>query len=190
MSAGQHGWILSGGLASGKSEVREILASQGIATIDADRIGHLILEPGEAAFAEVAARWPSAVRDGEIDRAALASAVFTDRDELDALESITHPYIFDRINGEVEELDGPVVVEIPLLTNALGHGWRRIVVDGRDDIRLQRAIGRGMTENDARARMASQPSRAAWLAAADLIVPNHGLMEELKSAVLALLPYL
>lgn len=190
VSVDQHRWILSGGLASGKSKVRHILESEGIATIDADRIGHMILEPGGPAFAEVAARWPLAVSDGEIDRPTLASAVFTDRKELAALESITHPYIFDMIMAQVEELDGPVVVEIPLLNSGLGGGWRRIVVDCTDEIRLHRATDRGMTEDDARSRMSNQPSRRAWLAAADLVVPNHGSVEELRSAVLAILPHL
>jgi len=188
--ADEHRWILSGGLASGKSKVRDILAAEGVATIDADRIGHVILEPGGPAFAEVAARWPLAVRDGEIDRPTLASAVFTDRKELAALESITHPHIFDRIKAQVEEVDGPVVVEIPLLNSGLGGGWRRIIVDCKEEIRLRRAINRGMDEIDAKARMALQPRRDQWLAAADLVVPNRGSIGELRSAVLVILPHL
>jgi len=190
VSVDQHRWILSGGLASGKSKVRQILDSEGIATIDADRIGHMILEPGGPAFAEVAARWPLAVRHGEIDRPTLASAVFTHRKELAALESITHPYIFDMILAQVEELDGPVVVEIPLLNSGLGGGWRRIVVDCREETRLQRAIDRGMDESDVRSRMTVQPRREEWLADADLVLPNRGSIGELRSAVLALLPHL
>lgn len=164
-----------------------MMASAGIATIDADRIGHLILEPAGPAFAEVAARWPVAVRDGEIDRRTLASVVFTDREELAALESITHPHIFDRIEARVEEVDGPVVVEIPILDSRWGDAWRRIVVDCRDEIRLQRAIDRGMDEDDAVARMALQPRREEWLAAADVVVPNHESIDELQSTVANLL---
>jgi dephospho-CoA kinase len=160
-----------------------MLAAAGIATIDADQIGHTILESGGPAFAEVAARWPQAFRDGEIDRRTLASVVFADREELAALESITHPHIFDRIKAQVEEVDGLVVVEVPVLNSRLGDGWRRIVVDCRDEIRLQRAIDRGMDEDDARSRLASQPQRQEWLAAADVVLPNHGSLRHLDVTV-------
>jgi dephospho-CoA kinase len=184
VSSEQHRWILSGGLASGKSKVREYLANAGIVTIDADSIGHFVIHAGGPAFAEVAERWPHVVRDGEIDRPSLASVVFNEPGELAALEGITHPHIFEVIKDRVEEVQGTVVVvEIPLLSHGLGHEWRRIVVDCRDDVRLVRAMERGMSEDDARARMRAQPSRAEWLAVADLVVPNHASLEELERAV-------
>lgn len=183
MSSEQHRWILSGGLASGKSKVREALADAGITTIDADSIGHLVTRSDGPAFAQVAERWPHVVRDGEIDRPSLASVVFSEPEELVALERITHPHIFDVIRSRVDDVVGTVVVEIPLLSHGLGDEWRRMVVDCRDELRLARAIDRGMSEDDARARMAAQPSRAQWLAVADLVVPNHGTIETLRGAV-------
>lgn len=167
-----------------------MIASAGIATVDADQIGHLVLEAEGQAFAEVAARWPEAIRDGNVDRSILASAVFNDPTQLAALESITHPYIFDRIRAQVEKVHGTAVVEIPLLGHGLGHEWGRIVVDSRDEIRLQRATARGMSEEDAKARISRQPSRVEWLAAADVVVPNHGCEDELHSTVVALIPKL
>lgn len=183
MSSQQHRWILSGGLASGKSAVRLLLAEQGCYTIDADSVGHEVLRSDGPAFDEVASRWPEVVEDGEIDRRALAGIVFDDPGELSALEGITHPHIFDKINARVKQLDASVIVEIPVLKHSLGPGWRRMVVDCRDGIRLERAVGRGMTEDDARARLASQPPRAEWLAAADCVVPNHGSLQELEETV-------
>jgi len=183
VSSEQHRWILSGGLASGKSKVREYLTRAGIVTIDADSIGHLVLHSNGPAFAEVAERWPHVVRDGEIDRPSLASVVFNEPGQLAALEGITHPHIFEVIKDRVDEVEGAVVVEIPLLSHGLGDEWRRIVVDCRDDVRLVRAMERGMSEDDARARMKAQPSRAEWLAVADLVVPNHGSLEELEGEV-------
>jgi dephospho-CoA kinase len=183
VSSEQHRWVLSGGLAAGKSKVRAFLEAGGVITVDSDRVGHLMLESEGPAFGEVAARWPHVVRDGEIDRHSLASVVFNDPGELAALESITHPHIFDTIRAQVEEVEGPVVVEVPLIGHGLGDTWRRIVVDCRDEIRLARAVERGMSEEDARSRMAAQPSRAEWLAVADLVVPNHGSLEELETAV-------
>ena len=183
MSSEQHRWILSGGLASGKSKVREHLADAGIVTIDSDSIGHLVLHPDGPAFAEVAERWPHVVRDGEIDRPSLALVVFNEPGELAALEGITHPHIFEVIKDRVDEVEGTVVVEIPLLSHGLGDEWHRIVVDCRDDVRLVRAMERGMSEDDARARMKAQPSRGEWLAVADLVIPNHGSLEELEAMV-------
>lgn len=152
-------------------------------TIDADTVGHAVLQSDGPAFAEVADRWPYVVENGEINRRSLAAVVFDDPDELRSLESITHPHIFDRIKTQVEEIDTAVVVEIPLLSHGLGDEWRRIVVDCDDELRLERAISRGLTPKEAQARMAVQPSRGEWLAAADLVVPNRGSVDELESTV-------
>lgn len=185
----QQRWILCGGLASGKSTVRRLLDEAGIATIDADAVGHEVLEPDGAAFPAVAQRWPEVVRAGEIDRSVLAGIVFGDSEALAELESITHPHIFDTIRWRVEEITGPVVVEMPLLKRP-DEGWRRLVVDCRDDAQLTRALERGMAEEDARARLASQPDRSTWLAAADVVIPNHGEVGELRESVRALTGHL
>lgn len=189
MSSQQHRWILSGGLASGKSAVRLLLAEHGFHTIDADAVGHEVLRRDGPAFDEVARRWPEVIDAGEVDRRSLAQIVFNDPEELAALEGITHPHIFDIINARVKELDVPVIVEIPVLKHSLGSGWQRMVVDCRDEIRLERAVERGMAEDDARARLASQPSRAEWLAVADVVVPNNSSIGDLHSTV-GLLPIL
>jgi dephospho-CoA kinase len=160
-----------------------MLAEKGIATVDADEVGHDVLGRDGPAFDEVASRWPEVVVEGVIDRSALAAIVFGERDELEALESITHPHIFDTIRARVERLQPPVVVEIPLLREGLGGEWHRLVVDSRDDVKLARAVERGLGESDARARLNAQPSRSAWLAAADLVIPNHGSVDELRIVV-------
>ena len=183
MSSEQHRWVLSGGLASGKSAVRALLSEAGVSTVDADSVGHEVLAPDGPAFAPVAARWPQVVAGGTVDRKALAGVVFGDMSQLRELEAITHPHIFDTISQRVKDLAGPVVVEIPILRHGLGGDWRRILVDARDEVRLQRAVERGMDRVDAMARIASQPSRAEWLAVADLVIPNHGSCDELRAAV-------
>jgi len=186
VSAEQRRWILGGGLASGKSKVRELMAGYGMMTVDADSVGHAMLSPDGPAYAHVVERWPQVVRHGEIHRPSLASIVFDNPAELAALEGITHPHIFETIGARVEGLDSMVVVELPLLSHGLGDDWRRMVVDCRDDLRLRRAVERGMAEQDARARMASQPRREEWLATADLVVPNHGSLEDLESTITTL----
>lgn len=183
MRSKQRLWVLSGGLASGKSQVRGFLSEHGFHTIDADSVGHDVLRSDGPAFDEVAKRWPQVVEEGEVDRSALAEIVFNDPSELISLESITHPHIFGTISTQVEDVDAPVVVEMPLIKHSLGSGWRRIVVDCRDELRLRRAVGRGMAEADVRSRMSAQPSRAEWLAIADVVVPNHGDLGMLSSTV-------
>lgn len=190
MTTQQRRWILGGGLASGKSKVRGLFADAGIATIDADSVGHAVLEPDGPAFANVVSQWPEVVLDGRIDRQALADIVFADSAQLGQLEGMTHPHIFDTIKARVEEIEGPVVVEMPILSDGLGPEWRLVVVDSRDDVKLQRAVARGMEEGDARARLASQPSRARWLSGADVVVPNHGSLTDLEAGVSQLLDHL
>jgi dephospho-CoA kinase len=186
MSSSDGRWLITGGIGSGKSEVRRLLVERGIRTIDADAVGHLVLA-GEG-LTPVAERWPDVVLEGQIDRQALARIVFDDPGELKMLEAITHPLIFGRIEADLKGYSGVAVVEMPLLETTIG--WPMIVVDADDGTRLCRAVQRGMDEADVRRRMASQPSRAEWLAAADLVVPNHGEIRHLESAAALLGDYL
>lgn len=190
MTEVQRRWVLGGGIASGKSLVRRFLDDAGVPTIDADSVGHAVLEPDGEAFDEVSSRWPEVVTDGTIDRTRLGGIVFGDATQLSELESVTHPHIFGIIRAQVEKIDSGVVVEMPLAGRRLGDDWRQLVVDCRDEIRVERAVARGMAEDDVRARMASQPSREGWLVGADLVVPNHGSMDELKATVRSLIPHL
>ncbi len=167
-----------------------MLAREGVFTIDADSVGHEVLLSDGPAFAPVSGRWPDVVVGGEIDRSLLAAVVFADRRELDALEAITHPLIVAGIEARAMGVEGVVVVEVPIIRLGLGDDWRWMVVDSTDEERLQRAMNRGMTERDARARLQAQPSRAQWLARADLVVPNHGSIEDLASTTRALVPNL
>lgn len=167
-----------------------MLEELGVATVDADQIGHDVIAPDGSAFDDVASRWPQVVTDGQIDRKALAALVFNDAAALAELEAITHPHIFGRIGRRLQNISGVVVVEIPLLDRPALGDWRRLVVDCADDIRLERAVERGMDRADVEARMASQPSRARWLASADLVVPNHDDLEELWATVQEVVPNL
>lgn len=183
MTESTHRWLLGGGIGCGKSTVRALLEGFGVNTIDSDAIGHRVLEPDGPAFSDVAKTWPDALRDGRIDRSVLAGIVFSDPVQLATLESLTHPHIFGRIGALVEEMNGPVVAEIPLLLRVPPGSWRRLVVDSDDQVRLERLLSRGMTEDQALARMATQPSRGEWLGVADMVIPNHGDLEELATSV-------
>jgi dephospho-CoA kinase len=177
-------WILSGGMGSGKSIVRHLLSEAGMNTVDSDSIGHEVLEPGGEAFRQVAERWPDVVVDGRIDRPALGRIVFADPDALAELEGFTHPHIFGIIGHRVEGFgEGVVVVETPLIAEVLGSGWARMVVDSEDAARMERLQTRGFDQSDAQARMDAQPSRSEWLAVADLVIPNHGSLDDLRATV-------
>lgn len=179
MASGQPRWALIGGIGSGKSEVRRILEALGIRTIDADSVGHDVL--ATEALAPVSERWPEVVKDCAIDRARLAEIVFSDMEELRALEGITHPLIFGRIQRDLQTYPAAAVVELPLIGGI--PGWRRIVVDATDESRQERAVQRGMAAAEVERRMALQPSRSEWLAGADVVIPNHGDMAELRATV-------
>lgn len=179
--------VLTGGIGSGKSTVGEMLRRRGARVIDADLIGHGVLAPGGASFQRVAARWPEAVRAGRIDRSVLAGIVFADRDELDALEALTHPAIRARIAAEVVSATEPVVVvEVSVGADLVGPGWTVVTVDASDEVRMERAVARGLDREQAAARMAAQPDREQWLAAADLVVHNDGDLASLQREVAAL----
>ena len=190
MRDGNGRWVLGGGIGSGKSAVRRLLEQQGVTTIDADSVGHSVLEPGAAAFDEVAERFPTAVVDGRIDRSRLAAIVFTDPSELKALEAMTHPHIFDTIRAHIQEIEGAVVVEIPVVDHSLGPEWRVAVVDASEEVRLDRALARGMEAIDVQARIDSQPTRSEWLSVADLVIPNDGTIEQLEDVVTRVVPEL
>jgi dephospho-CoA kinase len=184
---GQVRIIVVGGIGAGKTTVLERLAALGAEIIEADRIGHDVLEPWGSAFAAVAERWPQVVDGAEIDRAALAAIVFQDPDELAALEAISHPAIAREIARRSDEAgDRPVVVEVPVEADLVGPGWIRVAVVAPRELRLDRAVGRGLRRDDAARRADRQLDDAAWMASADEVIVNDGTIDELVAKVDAL----
>ncbi len=176
--------LISGGIGSGKSAVGAALAARGMLVIDADSVGHEVLEPGTAAHASVMGRWPEVMIGDVIDRRALGRIVFADPEELAALEAITHPAIRRDIRARVEAAPrAGVAVELPLLTNFLGEGWTRVVVDVPDEIRRERLRSRGLDQDEIATRMAAQPSRDEWLAEADQVIDNAGDLGALEAEI-------
>ena len=153
--------------------------------INADRVGHTVLEPEGAAFAAVAARWPSVVVDGRIDRASLAVIVFSEPNELAELEAMTHPAIVAEIGSLADEAPGSVVLEVPVML-PVGGTWHRVFVDADEALRIDRAVERGGDPDDVRRRAAVQAEREAWVAWADEVIVNDGSEEALRERVDAL----
>ena len=179
--------VVVGGIGAGKSSVLERFGTLGAMVIETDRIGHDVLEPWGSAFEAVAQRWPQVVDSAEIDRAALAAIVFQDPDELAALEAISHPAIAREIARRCDEAgDRPVVVELPVEADLVGPGWTRVAVVAPRPVRLDRAVARGMSPEDAASRADRQPDDQTWAATADHVIENDATMDELVAKVDAL----
>jgi len=182
---------LTGGIGSGKSTVAQLLHDKGAIIIDADAIAREIVEPGRPALAEIREAFGADViaEDGSLDRSSLAQMVFSDPAALARLNGITHPRIAERSAELLAQASAEdvIVYDMPLLveqgTAALA-GWDAIVVvDAPDDVRLDRAVARGLAREDARRRMAAQSSRADRLAIADHVLDNSGTREDLAARV-------
>ncbi|MFI2782147.1 dephospho-CoA kinase [Streptomyces sp. ALB3] len=183
---------LTGGIGAGKSEVARLLARYGAVLIDADRIAREVVEPGTPGLTAVVEAFGPGVlaADGSLNRPALGSIVFSDPERLATLNAIVHPLVGAR-SAELERAAGQgaiVVHDVPLLTeNGLAplHDLV-VVVDADPATQLDRLVRlRGMTEADARARMAAQATREERLAVADLVVHNDGPLEDLEPQVRA-----
>lgn len=181
---------LTGGIGAGKSEVARLLAECGAVLIDADRIAREVVEPGTPGLAAVVDAFGEEVlaADGTLDRPRLGSIVFTDPEKLAVLNSIVHPLVGAR-SRELEEAaaeDAVVVHDVPLLTeNGLAPLYDLvIVVDASPETQLDRLVGRrGMTEEDARARMGAQATREQRRAIADIVIDNDVPLDELEHRV-------
>ncbi|MET7736477.1 dephospho-CoA kinase [Streptomyces sp. NPDC005402] len=181
---------LTGGIGAGKSEVSRLLVEHGAVLIDADRIAREVVAPGTPGLAAVVEAFGEDVlaEDGGLDRPKLGSIVFADPDRLAVLNSIVHPLVGAR-SRELESAaaeDAVVVHDVPLLTeNALAPLYDLVVVvDASPDTQLDRLVRlRGMTEQDARARMAAQATRERRLEIADVVIDNDVPLDELRRRV-------
>lgn len=183
---------LTGGIASGKSTVAELLAERGALIIDADRLAREVVEPGTPALAAIAARFgPEILAGGQVDRAALGRLVFADPGARRDLEAIVHPAVRARA-AELEavaEPDAVVVHVIPLLveTGQQDAFDLVVVVDADPEIQFRRLASRnGFDRDQAAARIGAQAGREERLAAADVVIDNSGDRDRLAEQVDAL----
>jgi len=177
---------LTGGIGAGKSEVSKSLAAQGAVVIDADLIAREVVAPYTDGLAAVIAAFGPDVLgpDGTLDRVRLGDIVFADQQKLATLNSIVHPCVGARMR-ELEDGAGPgsvVVHDVPLIAeNGLASAYDLVVVvDVPPRTQLDRLIRlRGMSREQAQARIAAQASREQRLAIADIVVDNSGSLAEL-----------
>ncbi|HEX7829207.1 MAG TPA: dephospho-CoA kinase [Thermoanaerobaculia bacterium] len=174
---------LTGGIASGKSTVREMFGALGCYVLDADKLVATLYEPGRAGHAALVATYGDGIlrSDATIDRVKLADIAFAHPDAAKKLNALIHPLVgeytkelldeYERTHGE-----GIAVVEATLLLEA--NGRRRydkiVVVDVDPEIQVARGIARGLSREEITRRIANQMPREERLKHADYVVENNG----------------
>jgi dephospho-CoA kinase len=180
---------LTGGIGSGKSSVSRLLAERGAVVIDADLIARQVVAPGTPGLAAILKQFgPAVMSNGELDREALGRIVFADPEQLARLNAIVHPLVGAETARQTEAAgDAAVVVyDVPLLVeNGLQSLYDVVVVvAAQPETQLARLVDqRGMTEQDARARIAAQLPLAEKVAVATYVIDNDGPREALEPQV-------
>lgn len=194
---------LTGGIGSGKSTVGHSLAARGAHLVDADAIVRELQQPGQPVFEALVERFGEEVltAGGELNRAALAKIVFADPEQLERLNAVVHPAVRAEMSARRRALadaladtgDAIVILDIPLLAETASGGREVgelsgiagvIVVDALPATVVRRLKERrGMSEEDTRARMASQVDSEERLALADFVVSNDGTLDDLEREI-------
>lgn len=180
---------LTGGIACGKSAVGQLLRRLGADYVDADHVVHELLGPGGAAVGPILARFGEGVRvpHGGIDRKALGAIVFRDTTALRELEAIVHPLVRPEIRRRIAAATAAVVVvdAIRLIESGLADECDSVwVVTCPPEEQRRRLVElRGLTAEEADARVAAQPPQASRLARADVVIENAGSLDDLERQV-------
>lgn len=181
---------LTGGIGAGKSAVAAIFANLGAFIVDTDAIAREVVAPNSDGLLEVARVWPQAVRNGVLDRAALADIVFTDPRARARLNALLHPHIRRvAIEREAHAKPDQIVVHVVPLLFETGYDRlvdRSVLVVAPLEQRIARVVERDkLDEARVRARMAAQiePERARR--GADFIIENDGNLEHLRARAAA-----
>jgi dephospho-CoA kinase len=180
---------LTGGIGSGKSTVSALLAERGAVVVDADLIAREVVAAGTPGLASVVEAFGEEVltAEGALNRPALAAVVFSDPAARARLDAIVHPLVRQRtaeLVGAAAE-DAVVVNDVPLLveTGQAGSYDLVLVVEADVETRVARLVQRGLTAEDARARIASQATDEQRRAVADVVLDNSGTPEQLAEQV-------
>ena len=172
---------LTGGIATGKSTVAAMFAARGAAIVDADRIARALQEPGQRCYRQIAEAFGAEVLDraGRIDRPRLAARVFADAPARQRLEAIMHPAIREVCEEEIRTAEAMgktvCIVDAALIleTGRRERFHKIVVIAAPEDVQVDRLTRtRGMTQAEARQRLASQWSTAAKAALADFVIDN------------------
>jgi dephospho-CoA kinase len=186
---------LTGGIASGKSAVAAMLRELGFSVLDADSLAHRLIEPGQPAYDEVLREFGPAITDGQgrVDRSRLGAVVFADRAKLDRLNAIVHPRVAEAVFRQFDEWQrngarDVAFVEAALLIESGIHKQLSglVVAWCRPDQQLARLAARGLSEDEARRRMAMQMPVEKKLRLATEKIDCSGSLEQTRGQVEAL----
>lgn len=188
---------LTGGIASGKSTVSQLLVKHGALLVDADQVARDVVEQGQPALQEIVSYFGQAVlnEDGSLNRSALGTIVFSDKDKLATLESITHPAIRERMFSTIEQYkdEDPtavIIADIPLLyeTKQTELYEAIIVVYVPREMQIKRLMERNnITEEVASSRVDIQMDIELKRAQADYVIDNSGTLEQTEEQIVGLL---
>jgi dephospho-CoA kinase len=183
---------ITGGIASGKTAVAGMLREMGFQVIDADGLGHSVIEPGTRAYEEIVAEFGAGVvgADGRIDRGKLGAIAFADAEKLKRLNAIVHPRVEEEMVRQFAEWEKSGVkdaafVEAALLVEA---GYQKnldglVVAWCKPEQQVERLIARGLSEAEARRRIASQMPVEEKLKFATVKIDCSGTLEETRRQV-------
>ncbi|MGD0303485.1 MAG: dephospho-CoA kinase [Candidatus Acidiferrales bacterium] len=184
---------LTGGMAAGKSTVASMLRAHDYPVLDADTIGHELLEEGQDAYKDVVATFGIDVLDqhGNIDRAELGKIVFAEPEKLKVLNTILHPRIgkvvedwFAALARSSDPPDIAVVEAALLFESGFSHSLDKMMVCWcRPEQQVERMLERGLTEDEAKQRIAAQMPNEEKLKLADATIDCSGTIEETERLV-------
>lgn len=176
---------LTGGIGAGKSAVADVFAGLGAFVVDTDAIAREVVAPNSDGLMEIARVWPHTVRDGALDRAALADVVFADASARERLNALLHPHIRRlALEREARATPGQLIVHVVPLLFETGYDRivdRSVLVAAPLEARVARVVERDrLDEARVRARIAAQIEPEQARAAADFIIENNGDLAELR----------
>jgi dephospho-CoA kinase len=186
---------LTGGIASGKSAVAAMLREKGFSVLDADSLAHKLIEPGQPAYSEVLQEFGQTVLapGGRVDRAKLSAIVFNDRSKLDRLNAIVHPRVAEFVFRQFDEWqragtrDAAFVEAALLIESGIHKKLDGLVVAWCEpEQQLQRLLDRGLSESEARRRIAAQLPVEEKLLLATEKIDCSGSLDETRRQVEAL----
>ena len=180
---------LTGGIGAGKSTVADLFSQKGAVVIRSDELARQVIEPQTPGFQQVIDRFGKDLvnSEGYIDRAKLAQIVFKDDAALKDLENIIHPLVRNRTNQIIDQHTSETIIvnEIPLLLEKKMESLFDflVIVISSEKNRLERLAQRGLTTEQATARMSKQVSDDERKAAADFLIVNDGNLDQLEADV-------
>ena len=180
---------LTGGIGAGKSTVADLFSQKGAVVIRSDELARQVIEPQTPGFQQVIDRFGKDLlnAEGYIDRAKLAQIVFKDDAALKDLENIIHPLVRSKTNQIIDQHTSETIIvnEIPLLLEKKMESLFDflVIVISSEKNRLERLAHRGLTAEQATARIAKQVSDEQRKAAADFLIVNDGNLDQLEADV-------